>query len=399
MPACRQMSLTGTPASACLRIETIWVSVKRDFFMQPPGWGKHARKFYLWGVCGSGKLTNVTIQAAENTTAITETQRFRQSGLNVSLTGGAVSTAMAVAGSVQRAGEVQDDRLAALHVARAGQTLFSGGGAGMDSLGNLGNQASQGIADARNGTSSGSSGLSLRIGIGASSSDSRMDYSATTSSGRRIASAGDAVIQATGDGAGNGGDVTITGSRVEGDNVTLAAARDLLLQSQQETSEQIERNQASSGEIGVTIGSEAGIGVYVSASGARGRGDGSGTTHAETTIDAANTLTLISGRDTTLEGAQARGNTVLADIGGNLTLTSQQDTSEYERRDRKLPRQAGISKVELPATRWRYSAGGRSPSESWGRSSLYSSIHQYAASRTSSRRVNRCWSRTSSRKV
>src|SRR5690606_15362219 len=33
------MSLTGTPASACLRIETIWVSVKRDFFMEPPGWG------------------------------------------------------------------------------------------------------------------------------------------------------------------------------------------------------------------------------------------------------------------------------------------------------------------------------------------------------------------------
>ncbi|MGV5347807.1 hypothetical protein ACV4VJ_30995, partial [Pseudomonas aeruginosa] len=25
--------------------------------MEPPGWGKHARKFYLWGVCGSGKLT------------------------------------------------------------------------------------------------------------------------------------------------------------------------------------------------------------------------------------------------------------------------------------------------------------------------------------------------------
>src|SRR5690606_34383799 len=33
-----QMSLTGTPASACLRIETIWVSVNFDFFMEPPGW-------------------------------------------------------------------------------------------------------------------------------------------------------------------------------------------------------------------------------------------------------------------------------------------------------------------------------------------------------------------------
>jgi hypothetical protein len=36
-PACRQTSFTGTPASACLRIETIWVSVKFDFFMEPPG--------------------------------------------------------------------------------------------------------------------------------------------------------------------------------------------------------------------------------------------------------------------------------------------------------------------------------------------------------------------------
>src|SRR5690606_9047941 len=74
MPACRQMSLTGTPASACLRIETIWVSVKRDFFMEPPGWGKHARKFYLWGVCGSGKLTQRSgreIRAAEQFWQIT----------------------------------------------------------------------------------------------------------------------------------------------------------------------------------------------------------------------------------------------------------------------------------------------------------------------------------------
>ncbi len=30
---------------------------------------------------------------------------------------------------------------------------------------------------------------------------------------------------------------------------------------------------------------------------------------------------------------------------------------ESDRPVRKLPRQAGISKVELPATRWRYSAG------------------------------------------
>ncbi|HET8637306.1 MAG TPA: hypothetical protein VFL96_10685, partial [Acidobacteriaceae bacterium] len=50
----------GTPASACLRIETIWVSVNRDFFMEPPGC-KDARKFYFQGVYGSGKLTEVPL--------------------------------------------------------------------------------------------------------------------------------------------------------------------------------------------------------------------------------------------------------------------------------------------------------------------------------------------------
>ncbi|MDD2770411.1 MAG: hypothetical protein PHT19_16955, partial [Methylococcus sp.] len=50
---------------ACLRIETIWVSVKRDFFMEPPGWAKHARKFYLSGVFLMGKLTDKPIDRRE----------------------------------------------------------------------------------------------------------------------------------------------------------------------------------------------------------------------------------------------------------------------------------------------------------------------------------------------
>src|SRR5690606_34150516 len=48
MPACRQMSLTGMPASACLRIETIWVSVNRDFFMEPPGCRMCQKALLLW---------------------------------------------------------------------------------------------------------------------------------------------------------------------------------------------------------------------------------------------------------------------------------------------------------------------------------------------------------------
>ncbi|WP_404549478.1 hypothetical protein, partial [Dyella jejuensis] len=46
----------GTPASPCLRIETICASLNFDFFMEPPG-GKDARKFYFLYVQELGELT------------------------------------------------------------------------------------------------------------------------------------------------------------------------------------------------------------------------------------------------------------------------------------------------------------------------------------------------------
>ncbi len=44
------------PASVSFRIATIWVSVKRDFFIRT-SWGNLSRKLYFWGVHHLGKLT------------------------------------------------------------------------------------------------------------------------------------------------------------------------------------------------------------------------------------------------------------------------------------------------------------------------------------------------------
>ncbi|QNR97485.1 hemagglutinin repeat-containing protein [Stenotrophomonas sp. 169] len=273
---------------------------------------------------------NVTIRHVEDSETVRQTQYSKSGGLNVSLRGGAADVATAVYQSGRRAGESDDDRLKALYAAKGAQTLFSGGaGSGMNAIRDVQNLDPQLVRDAAGNTQvAGTAGMSLRVGVGGSSSSSEINSSQTTAQGSRIASEGDVAIVA------RSGDINVTGSHIQGDNVALAAARDLVLKSAEQRQEQTERNKASSGEIGVTVGTEAGLGVYVSASAAKGRGNGSSTTHAETTVQANNTLTLVSGRDTTLEGAQAIGERVIANVGRDLTLTSQQDRTDYDRSDK-----------------------------------------------------------------
>ncbi|MGC0809673.1 filamentous hemagglutinin N-terminal domain-containing protein [Pantoea agglomerans] len=89
----------------------------------------------------------------------------------------------------------------------------------------------------------------------------------------------------------------------------------------------------NAGSVGVGIGvGSGGYGISVSASvnAAKGSEKGNGLTHSETTLDAGNRLSLTSGRDITLTGAQANGESVKVDAGRNLTLTSEQDSDRYD---------------------------------------------------------------------
>jgi len=70
--------------------------------------------------------------------------------------------------------------------------------------------------------------------------------------------------------------------------------------------------------------------VSASVNAGKGRANGNGLTHTETTLTAGNGLSLNAGRDTTLTGAQVRGESVKVDTGRNLTLTSEQDSDRYD---------------------------------------------------------------------
>ncbi|HEJ0934211.1 TPA: hemagglutinin repeat-containing protein, partial [Escherichia coli] len=92
------------------------------------------------------------------------------------------------------------------------------------------------------------------------------------------------------------------------------------------------RNSSSGGGVGVSIGAGkgAGISAFASVNAAKGSEKGNGTEWTETTIDSGKTVTINSGRDTVLNGAQVNGNRIIADVGHDLLISSQQDTSKYD---------------------------------------------------------------------
>ncbi|HAN2974240.1 TPA: Contact-dependent inhibitor A, partial [Escherichia coli] len=77
-------------------------------------------------------------------------------------------------------------------------------------------------------------------------------------------------------------------------------------------------------------GNGAGISVFASVNAAKGSEKGNGTEWTETTTDSGKTVTINSGRDTVLNGAQVNGNRIIADVGHDLLISSQQDTSKYD---------------------------------------------------------------------
>ncbi|WP_175402635.1 hemagglutinin repeat-containing protein, partial [Xanthomonas graminis] len=174
----------------------------------------------------------------------------QSAGISLGLTGAVVAAAEAAYSATKRGTEVEDDRLKALYAAKTAYSVN-------DSI-----DAYQ--AASAQGQSMG--GISLRIGIGASSSSSKTTTHEETTGGSRILSEGNVTIAAT------GGDLNVIGSKITGENVALAAANNLNLLSNEETNTSKSENKNAGGEIGVSVGTTTG--VYVTAYAGKGSAKG-----------------------------------------------------------------------------------------------------------------------------
>ncbi|WP_202308664.1 hemagglutinin repeat-containing protein, partial [Dryocola clanedunensis] len=113
----------------------------------------------------------------------------------------------------------------------------------------------------------------------------------------------------------------------------LSADKDVILSGAANTQQTSGKNSSSGGGIGVSIGAGgngAGISIFANVNAAKGKDKGNGTDWTETTIDSGNTVTINSGRDAVLDGALVNGNKIIADVGRDLLMSSQQDNNDYD---------------------------------------------------------------------
>ncbi|BEO28406.1 16S rRNA endonuclease CdiA [Serratia marcescens] len=266
---------------------------------------------------------SVTIDPGYDQRTHKETYEQKQSGLSVALSGtvgGALNTAVS---SAQQARKEGDGRLNALQNTKA--ALSGVQAAQAAELDKLNTDAGKGATN--------TVGISASYGSQSSKSETRTD--SRQSQGSTLTAGQNLSITANGKNHNTqSGDIAITGSQLKaGKDLSLDAARDITLQSAQNSESTVGKNESRGGNVGVGIGAgSGGYGISVSAGVNAGKGheNGNGLTHTETTLDAGNNLNLTSGRDTRLTGAQASGEKVTVDVGRNLTLQSQQDSDRYD---------------------------------------------------------------------
>lgn len=160
----------------------------------------------------------------------------------------------------------------------------------------------------------------------AGKSAQEQDYSRQQQQGSTLQAGDTVVIKARNDIVGQGVDIS-------GKSVVLDAGRDIVLNASQDSESQKSSASGNSVSAGVGFsmgGSQNGFTGELGYSQNQSREDGSSQSNNNSKVHADDTLTIISGRDTTLTGAELSADKVIADIGRDLSIASVQDSAKYD---------------------------------------------------------------------
>ena len=261
---------------------------------------------------------NVSIENSNSVYNAQEKHEFKRTGLSVSVGGGYVDVVNNVANSVKHAADVEDKRLGALVAVKG----YKGADKAIKNIkGNGGGKVNE--------------NLSINVSVGTKKSKSESNSTTTVANASEVKAGGDVNVTSTKK------DINITGSNVEGKNVTLNAKENLNITASKNTNKTEQSSKSSSASVGASIGID-GTKYSVSGSMSKGEVSANGTTYNESTVTANKDLSFASGKDTSIKGGELSGEKVTGNVGKDLNIESKQDSNSYKENNKSAGASVGL---------------------------------------------------------
>ena len=269
------------------------------------------------------------IDAAQNTYASDYRYTFEQKGLTIALSAPVINAAQGLVDAADKVGQSKSDRANAMAIANAAWS---------------GRQAAQAISQSA-ASQNPAGGISISITYGQQKNTQTQHSNSTQTQGSQINAGGNATLIASG--GGQDSTLTIRGSDAAGLGGThLVADNRIELLAAQQTASERSQNKSSGFNAGVAIElgqGGASFGITAGANYGKGHANSDETTWRHTHVGSSQSqTTLQSAGDTTLKGAQVAGKGIKADIGGDLTIASLQDTATYDSKQQNISGQVTI---------------------------------------------------------
>jgi filamentous hemagglutinin len=269
--------------------------------------------------------SKVTIAAGMESASQSSTDKSSSLAVGRVIGGTIVDTVNTIRSSVKAANNADDPRLKAVKLAQAAMAFNDLGGMGGDAEG-AGSDYGK-----KQGTASNGSLIKIGTELANTHSKSTSEYTSQTAKQSTLNAGKNLLIIADGGAPGTVGDIHVIGSSLKAADTVLLAKNNITLESAQNTANWANNNSNNKTAIGASfnLGEQNGFTLDLGASIAKSMGTGSSVTQVNTTLDTGS-LSLHSGQDTTLAGAQVRADSINALIDGNLTITSRQDTESQK---------------------------------------------------------------------
>ena len=246
---------------------------------------------------------NINISSKDNIYHSEEKHEYKKSGLTVSVGGAGIEAIESVAAPATRMTEVSDHRLKALYGYETAEKIKKNG-------------------DALKAAAKGNFSPTVSIGITSSSSKSESHSTITEAQGSSLQAGQDMTIKTK-------EDLNVKGSDIVGNHIHLEADNDIHIWATEEKETQKSSQSSKGGSLGVSLSAGSVVSVDGKFYAGKGKENGSTTSYRASTVNANDTLTMKSGKDTDLIGSTVSGNKVKADVDGNLNIESLQTKKEY----------------------------------------------------------------------